>query len=143
MNALEILTTVTNIISGIVAFIALILITIYVKIIEDNAKKHTDEQNDDDVQKLEKPYVKPQLKPLTAEQIAEIHSRGKITPAEQLAEWESWGLCAPGDAIGSAAWRCRKFRNCHDCLIDFVNEHDEYTSIVQIMQENKYRSTKL
>lgn len=103
---------------------------------KDNTNQPTEHQPESD-------YVKPQLKPLTAEQIAEIHARGKITPAEQLAEWESMDLCVPGDAIGSAAWRCRKFRNCHDCLIDFANEHDEYTPIVQIMQESQYRSTKL
>ena len=70
----------------------------------------------------------PQFKVLTQEQIDAIHSRGKITPEEKVKEWEGLGLCAPGDAIGSAAWRCRKFKNCHDCLVDYANEYDEYTS---------------
>ena len=38
-------------------------------------------------------------------------------------------LCAPGDYAGNAAWRCKKFRhNCHDCLVDYANKRDEYTS---------------
>ncbi len=73
-------------------------------------------------------YEVPQLKELTEEQIADIHARGKITPAEKLKEWEGAGLCAPGDAIGGAAWRCHKFRNCHECLVDYANTQDEYTS---------------
>ena len=76
----------------------------------------------------------PQFKVLTQEQIDAIHSRGKITPEEKVKEWEGLGLCVPGDAIGSAAWRCRKFKNCHDCLVDYANQHDEYTSIFDILK---------
>lgn len=84
--------------------------------------------------------MKPQFKALTAEQIEDIHSRGKITPAEMAKEWESVDLCAPGDAIGSAAWRCRKFKHCcHDCLVDYANEHDEYPSMFEIMKEVHYK----
>lgn len=73
--------------------------------------------------------VKPTFKHLTQEQIDDIHARGKITPVEKVKEWEGMDLCAPGDAIGSTAWRCRKFHhNCHDCLVDYANGHDEYTS---------------
>lgn len=86
------------------------------KMIEETEREHDSD------------YEAPQLKELMEEQIADIHSRGKITPAEKLKEWESAGLCAPGDAIGSAAWRCHKFKNCHDCLVDYANLHDEYTS---------------
>ena len=69
----------------------------------------------------------PKLKPLYEEQIREIHSRGMITPEEKVREWESFDLCAPGDAIGSAANRCKKFRyNCHECLIDYASGKDEY-----------------
>ena len=69
----------------------------------------------------------PKLKPLSEEQIREIHSRGMITPEEKVREWESFDLCAPGDAIGSAANRCKKFRyNCHECLIDYASGKDEY-----------------
>lgn len=87
-------------------------------------------KNDDNrKEKQSSNYEVPKLKELTEEQIADIHARGKITPAEKVKEWEGMGLCAPGDAIGSAAWRCNKFRNCHDCLVDYANTHDEYTSI--------------
>lgn len=75
-----------------------------------------------------------QFKVLTQEQIDDIHSRGKITPEEKVKEWEGMDLCAPGDAIGSAAWRCKKFKNCHDCLVDYANQHDEYTSFFDIMK---------
>ncbi len=45
-------------------------------------------------------------------------------------------LCAPGDAIGSAAWRCKKFHyNCHDCLVNYANEHEEYTSFYDILKK--------
>ena len=55
------------------------------------------------------------------------YSRGMITPAEKVREWESFDLCAPGDAIGSAANRCKKFGyNCHECLIDYASGKDEY-----------------
>lgn len=73
-------------------------------------------------------YVKPEFKPLTEEEIYDIHNKGKITPEEMVKEWEGFDLCAPGDAIGSASWRCRKFNNCHDCLVDYANLHDEYFS---------------
>lgn len=60
----------------------------------------------------------------------EIHSRGKITAAEKVQEWESMDLCAPGDAIGSAADRCKKFKNnCHDCLLDYASKQKEYDKI--------------
>lgn len=65
-------------------------------------------------------------KELTQSQIDEIHSRGKITPAEKVKEWESMGLCAPGDAIGSAANRCRAFSNCHECLVEYASCREEY-----------------
>lgn len=83
----------------------------------------------------ESEYIKPQFKELTQDQIDDIHARGKITPQEKVKEWEGMDLCAPGDAIGSAAWRCRKFHhNCHDCLVDYANEHDEYTSFKDILK---------
>lgn len=83
-------------------------------------------------------YEEPSFKPLSRNQIDDIHSRGKITPEEKVKEWESLDLCAPGDAIGSAAWRCRKFRNCHDCLIDYTNEYGEYTSFFDILNCNAF-----
>ena len=65
-------------------------------------------------------------KELTQSQIDKIHSKGKITPAEKVKEWESIGLCAPGDAIGSAANRCRAFSNCHECLVEYASYREEY-----------------
>ena len=81
------------------------------------------------------PTTIPQFKVLTQEQIDDIHSRGKITPDEKVKEWEAMDLCAPGDAVGSAAWRCRKFHHsCHDCLVDYANEQDEYISVYDILK---------
>ena len=69
----------------------------------------------------------PKLKHLSEEQIREIHSRGMITAEEKVRDWESFDLCAPGDAIGSAKNRCKKFKHhCHECLIDYASEKDEY-----------------
>lgn len=67
---------------------------------------------------------------ITQERIDEIHARGHITAAEKVKEWESMDLCAPGDAIGSAANRCHEFNyNCHECLVDYASAQDEYESI--------------
>lgn len=84
---------------------------------------------------------------LSEEQIREIHSRGMITPAEKVKEWESFDLCAPGDAIGSTANRCKKFKHhCHECLIDYASEKDEYhpleLSVCNIYddKQNNYKS---
>lgn len=100
-------------------------------------KKNTKKQEiiTQETEKIEESgYVKPQFKELTQEQIGDIHARGKITPEEKVKEWEGMDLCAPGDTIGSAAWRCRKFKNCHDCLVDYANQHDEYTSFFDILK---------
>ena len=44
-----------------------------------------------------------------------------------MREWEDLDLCAPGDVVGSDVWRCKKFKyNCHDCLVDYANQQDEY-----------------
>ena len=84
------------------------------------------------------PYEKPILPQLTQEEIDDIHARGKITAAEMVKEYEAWDLCAPGDALGSAAWRCRKFQhNCHDCLVDYVSKQKEYTSIYTVFEESE------
>ena len=96
-----------------------------------NSNKEKEKHN------IDENYEKPKFKELTREQIKDIHARGKITPQEKVKEWEGMDLCAPGDAIGSAAWRCRKFKNCHDCLVDYANQHDEYTSFFDILKECK------
>ena len=68
------------------------------------------------------------IKELSQEEINDIHQRGKITQLEKVKEWESYDLCAPGDAIGSAAGRCAYFNyNCHECLLEYAShkiEHD-------------------
>lgn len=98
-------------------------------------KKQEEQKVEREKKLIESGYVRPAFKHLTQKQIDDIHARGKITPAEKVKEWEGMELCAPGDAIGSATWRCRKFHhNCHDCLVDYANEHDEYTSIFKIMK---------
>lgn len=66
---------------------------------------------------------------LTQTEIDDIHSRGKITPREKVKEWESLDYCAPGDAIGSAKERCKKFSNCHECLLDFAYTKKEYEKV--------------
>ena len=96
-------------------------------IIMPEKEPQNEQQNE---QQLEGIYMKPQFKPLTDKKIKDIHLRGKITPAEMVKEWESIDLCAPGNEIRSATWRCKKFRHCcHDCLVDYVNKYDEYTSM--------------
>lgn len=122
----------------IVAFV-LIIIGLFFWLSEKNVsnKEETKEIEIDKEKNNYVDYVKPKFKEFTQEQIDDIHARGKITPAEQVKEWEGMDLCAPGDAIGSAAWRCRKFRNCHDCLVDYANQHDEYTSFFDILKECK------
>lgn len=105
---------------GIIAVIFIVFF-IYTLIILMSDNEEKEEQYDD--------YEVPKLKELTEEQIQDIHTRGKMTPEEKIREWEGLDLCAPGDAIGSAAWRCHKFRNCHDCLVDYANSQDEYTSL--------------
>ena len=89
-------------------------------------KKHENERQ------FEESYIKSEFKTLSKEQIENIHSRGMITPSEKVKEWEELGLCAPGDAIGSAAERCKKFRYCcHNCLVDYANDYEEHSSIFQ------------
>lgn len=116
--------------------IVLLICLIWVLVSDRKITKIQEEQRVEKEKKLiESGYVKPTFKHLTQEQIDDIHARGKITPAEKVKEWEEMDLCAPGDAIGSAAWRCRKFyHNCHDCLVDYANEHDEYTSFADIIK---------
>lgn len=74
--------------------------------------------------------AKEKKKKMTQEKIDEIHAKGKLTPDDMIKEWESLDLCAPGDAIGSAAHRCHQFNyNCHECLTDYAYEKEEYEPI--------------
>ena len=82
---------------------------------------------------LNSSYVRPVLKELSPEQIDEIHSRGMITPAECVKEWESADTCwIPSE--GSATPWCNRYKNCHDCLVAMANRFDEYTSLFDCLK---------
>ena len=70
---------------------------------------------------------------ITQEQIDDIHSRGKITSLEKVEECENLGLCAPGDAIGSAKSRCNYFSNCHGCLLEYYSHCLEYDKMIKLV----------
>ena len=70
----------------------------------------------------------PTIKVLSQDKIEEIHSRGKITSTEYAKEWESTGTCII-ISEDIAVQRCNRFRNCHDCIVDYANRKDEHTSI--------------
>ena len=94
------------------------------------AKRREEKESKRDSMQQECPQPKPNV--LTQDQIDDIHSRGKLTPDEKAMEWESFDLCAPGDAIGSASWRCKKFRNCRECLVAYARElNTEFESMPQ------------
>lgn len=123
-----------------ILLIAILSILSVIRIMLFSKTKHQTDESELFETTISKSQLKPQFKPLTPEQVEEIHSRGKITPAEKVEEWEKMDLCAPGDNIESAAWRCKKFNNsCHDCLIDYANEHDEYTPFSQIVKESHFK----
>lgn len=93
-----------------------------VDLIEELSQKYIEQQ-----QNKKNALTKTKNMHLTQEEINDIHKRGNLTPLEKVKEWESYGLCAPGDAIGSAKDRCRSFISCHDCLTDYAYEQSEYT----------------
>lgn len=64
---------------------------------------------------------------LSEEEIRKIHSDGRLTPEEKVKQWESAGVCMPGNAVGIAKDRCETFENCHDCLTEYANGKDSYT----------------
>lgn len=67
---------------------------------------------------------------ITDELVDYIHSKGKLTPLEAVEQYESFDLCAPGDAIGSAGYRCEFFgHNCHECLLEYASHNMEYDPI--------------
>ncbi len=75
---------------------------------------------------------------LSQERIDEIHRNGNNTSREQVDEWESLGLCAPKNSAGKETDRCKEFKNCHECLVDFANQKDEWVSpyrIAALLQE--------
>ena len=84
----------------------------------------------------EETYVCPTFKKMSKERVNAIHSKGLITPKEIVSEWESIGLCAPGDSGFND--RCHEFKNCHDCLVDYANKKEEYMSFFKIQNEMTY-----
>ena len=83
-------------------------------------------------------YKSPELKKLSQEEIDKIHKEGYITQAEAIDEWNDIGLCAPGDALGSATWRCHKFHQCNDCLVDYASSQDKWPSLFKNFKLIKY-----
>ena len=57
-----------------------------------------------------------------------IHARGKITPMEEMREIGD--VCLPGDAIGSASYRCSFFeKNCNECMREFLSHSEEHNRL--------------
>lgn len=73
-------------------------------------------------------------KKLTIEEINDIHRRGYVTSSEILYEWETLGLCAPCNSKGPKNNKCNEYDNCHDCLVDFSNQQDEWISTYRLME---------
>lgn len=74
--------------------------------------------------------LKSNIRELSEEEIKAIHQKGKLTPLEIVEKWESFDICAPGDAIGSVAVRCSYFNNCHECLMQYAfSQSEEYEPI--------------
>lgn len=112
-------------------FFLLLLVTVIVSIIlakrlVDGTTAQEEDQHEEEISDTS--YVPPVLKDLSPEQIADIHSRGKITPAEYVEQWESTGMCWVISEDLAAPF-CEHFRNCHDCLVAMANRADEYTSL--------------
>lgn len=90
-------------------------------------------------------YTIPVLKELTQEQIDDIHSRGKITPAEYVEELETQLTDICPLEFSGVNNRCNTFHSCHDCLVDYANQEEEWTSNIEaiknygVVSENETR----
>ena len=99
-------------------------------------RKPENEESLDEEESFDVFYPSPVLKELSPEQIEDIHSRGKITPAEYVEQWKSLDMCwVISEDI--AAPRCERFRNCHDCFVDLANKSDEHTSLLEYIKLNQ------
>lgn len=80
-------------------------------------------------------YMKEQRKNtvLTQEQIDKIHAKGLLTIEEVVKQWESWDLCVPNSSD-----RCKKFRNCHECLVDYASYKQGHQSLLKNLVPVKY-----
>lgn len=74
-----------------------------------------------------------EFKELTEKQTNNIHKRGYVTSQEIFSEWEALGLCAPCNSKGPKNKKCDEYNNCHDCLVHFANQKDEWISMYQFM----------
>lgn len=86
--------------------------------------------------------LKSNIRELSEEEINNIHSKGKLTPLEIVKKWESFDICAPGDAIGSVAFRCSYFNNCHDCLMHYAFNQLEHEPIDLVLCNSISDKTK-
>lgn len=86
--------------------------------------------------------LKSNIRELSEEEINNIHSKGKLTPLEIVKKWELFDICAPGDAIGSVAFRCSYFNNCHDCLMHYAFNQLEHEPIDLVLCNSISDKTK-
>lgn len=114
-------------------FLGAILILILSCIYDKKKEKELEKERKAEREALRKKIIVP-IRELTQEEIDEIHANGKLTPNEIVDEWESFGLCAPGDAVGSAALRCHTFKDCHECLVHYAYESLEHTSFKDVVK---------
>lgn len=82
------------------------------------------------INELKVNYIEPIASKLdlNQEKIEKIHQKNKITAEEKVKEWEDYGLCAPADTSDTKE-RCKKFNNCHECLIEYASNQEEYYPI--------------
>ena len=81
----------------------------------------------------EKKYIKPKLRELSNMEIEIIHQSGNLTFEEMLNEWENLGICILDNDLYNCS-RYRKFCDCHDCLIDYINNNiDVDNSIKKVL----------
>ena len=87
--------------------------------------------------------MKSNIRELSKDEIKAIHQKGKLTPPLVIVKkWESFNICAPGDAIGSVAFRCSYFNNCHDCLMHYAFNQLEHEPIDLVLCNSISDKTK-
>ena len=79
----------------IILIFVLICSAIFIAMDMKNTERIKEKRKEHELELKEQGYVKPQFVELTQEEIDDIHSRGRITPAEKVKEWEDMDLCAP------------------------------------------------
>lgn len=77
---------------------------------------------------------------LSTKKMGNITPVEKLQELEELEELEEFGICAPSEYGSSESWRCKIFKNCHDCLIDYVNQRaEEYSSYSHFLKISKQK----